>query len=29
MNDDFPVNIAALTQSRSVLRFDLTLNCLP
>lgn len=28
LNDDFPVNIAALTQSRSVLRFDLTLNCL-
>lgn len=28
-NEDFPIQIAALTQSRSVLVFDLTLNCLP
>jgi len=28
-NEDFPVTIAALTQSRSVLAFELTLNCLP
>jgi len=28
-NEDFPVVIAALTQSRSVLTFDVTLNCLP
>ncbi len=28
-NDDFPFYIAALTQSRSVASFSLTLNCLP
>ena len=27
-NEDFPVVMDALTQSRSVMKFDLTLNCL-
>jgi hypothetical protein len=29
MNEDFERAITLLTQSRSVMRFDLTLNCLP